>query len=173
MALLIDRLPTPAVERELQLRPGLSVKVKPLQPIVWISLAPPSVLDLPANAPRFPAVIDTGFNQTLLIQDAHLQEWGGVNVGDLETYPGETARYGNQIWHFRMADIWLHSLPENEEPANEPYCLETHPGILVVADTQRRQRLPILGMRALAWNRINLRLEFDGPNMGWMTLATT
>ena len=173
MGLLIDRLAVPAAERTLPLPSGGSVSIKPLQAVVWISVAPPDVVDLPANALRFPAVIDTGFNQTLLIQDWHLQSWAGVKPADLQTFPGETARYGNQNWPFRIADVWLHASGlsgADSVKADTPYCLETHPGILVVSERQRRQRLPVLGMRALAWNRIHLCLDFDGPSLGWLSV---
>jgi hypothetical protein len=43
VGLLIDRLPVPAAERSLQLPGGESVAIKSLQPIVWISVAPPQV----------------------------------------------------------------------------------------------------------------------------------
>lgn len=173
MGLLIDQLPVPAAERLVPLPSGGSIAIKSLQPVVWISVAAPQVLDLPANSLRFPAVVDTGFNQTLLIQDWHLESWGGVKLSDLQIFPGETARHGNQAWPFRIADIWLHAHPLNPspaEPSGEPYCLETHPRILVVTESERRQRLPVLGMRALAWNRIRLRLDFDGPTMGLLSL---
>jgi hypothetical protein len=172
VGLLIDRLPVPAAERLVPLPSGESILIKSLQPVVWVSVAPPQVMDLPANALRFPAVIDTGFNQTLLIQDGHLESWAGVKLSDLQVYPGESARHGNQIWPFRIADIWLHKHgPDGLTERDPPFCLETHPGILVVAESQRRQRLPVLGMRSLAWNRLRLRLDFEGPTMGLLSLA--
>jgi hypothetical protein len=174
--MLIERLPVAAVERSLHLHIGETVSVKPLQPIVWISVAPPQVVDLPMNAPRFPAVLDTGFNQTLLIQDRHLNNWGGVNPVDLQIFPGEPARHNDQTWPFLIADIWLHSITSDDPvavPARPAFCLETQPGILVVSESQRKQRLPVLGMRALAWNRIKLGLMFDGPALGWLTLEST
>lgn len=101
-------------------------------------------------------------------------EWGGLDPGNLQAFPGETARYGNQTWPFRIADIWLHSAPPGESAVGMseiPYCLETHPGILVVSERERKQRLPVLGMRALAWNRATLRLAFDGPMKGYLSLG--
>jgi hypothetical protein len=176
VSVLLNRISIPAAERLLQLKTGGIVSIKSLQPIVWISVTPPQVIDLPDNSPRFPAVIDTGFNQTLLIQDQHLKEWGGVNPGDLQLFPGETARYGSQTWPFRIADIWLHAIESDNaavRPIRESYCLETHPGILVVSKSERWQRLPVLGMRALAWNRIKLHLEFESAAMGWLTMETS
>jgi hypothetical protein len=55
---------------------------------------------------------------------------------------------------------------------SEAYCLEAHPGILVVSEHQRRQRLPILGMRALAHNKLKISLEFANPNLGHLTIDT-
>ena len=175
MALHINRIPVPRAERSIKLPTGDTIALKSLQPIVWISVAPPQVIDLPPTAPRFPAVIDTGFNQTLLIQDWHLEKWAGVKSADLQVFPGEAARYGNQTWPFRLADIWLQpadlgaNLPVVD---SEAFCLETHPGILVVRESERRQRLPVLGMRALAWNRVRLTLEFDDPATGWLSLES-
>jgi hypothetical protein len=167
MRRLIDRLPISAVEQTINAPAGGSILIKPLQPIVWISVVPPQIVDLPPTAIRFPAVVDSGFNQTLLIQDQQLRDWAGVDPDSLAVFPGETARYGSQAWSFRIADIWLHPYPAQD---STPFCLETHPGILVVTEHQRMQRLPVLGLRALAWNRSALRLEFDGPTIGSVTL---
>lgn len=153
------------------------IRIKPLQPLVWISIAPPSVLELPPLWPRFPAVIDTGFNQTLLMQQHHVQGWAGVSVADLLVFPGEAAGYRGQAWPFYIADIWLHrniSGTQDFGPiTTRPYCLETYPGILIVTPEQREQRLPILGMRALARNRMRLDIEFPAASLGHLSVAAS
>jgi hypothetical protein len=47
---------------------GTALKVLPLEPVVWISQTRPEVTELPRDAPRFPAVVDTGHAGSLSIQ---------------------------------------------------------------------------------------------------------
>jgi len=173
MGLIVDRLPVPATERPLAIPGWPSVMSKTLQPIVWISIGRSGVFDLPENAPRIPAVLDTGFNQTLLIQDRHLEDWAGIKLADLPVFPQESATHGTQVWPFRMADVWLHPNVSGRDGAatNErPFCLEMHPGILVVSPRQRQQRLPVLGTRGLARNRVQTTLEFPTPALGFLSI---
>ena len=50
--------------------------------IVWVSITRPYVFD-PSEAPRFPAVLDTGFNESFLIAPRHLREWALLEEFDL------------------------------------------------------------------------------------------
>lgn len=172
MPTVIQRSPVPAAEQTFTLPDRSVIRVGEFQPIVWISVSPPQVISLPTAAPRIPALVDTGFNQTLLIQDLHLLHWCGIDPALLQVAPGTGAKYRDQEWSFRIADIWLHAYPTAPAASQEsqPLCLEAQPGILVVSEQQRRQRLPVLGMRALAWNRAALRLEFESPTMGLLSI---
>lgn len=174
MALLIDRLPIPSAKRSIALPGGGTIVAKPWQSLVWISITPPQVLELTPATPRFLAVLDTGFNQTLLIQDRHLEEWAGIKASELDVFPGESAVYGQQVWPFRMADIWLHAnVPGQQDSTSniQSMCLEAHPGILIVSERERPQRLPLLGMRAMARNRMQLQIEFPTAASGFLSVG--
>ena len=174
MPLVIDRLPIPNSPRNVTLANGDIVEIKPLQPIVWISISPPEIVLPGIDAPRFPAVIDTGFNNTLLIQDSHLERWADLSAGKLRLSPVEPVAIWGQRLHFRLADVWLYS-HEMEKPAlasnQMPHCLEMHPGIVVVAKEHRELRLPLLGMRGLAWNKTRLEVDFPSGSIGRISLS--
>lgn len=173
MRLVINRIPVPGLERNVLLPSGQLIAIRRFQPVVWISISLPAVADLPLSTASFPAVIDTGFNQTLLIQDRHLEQWAGIRAADLRVFPSESAQYGGQVWRFRIADIWLRPNIAGQaevEPQSPAYCLETHPGILVLSLSEREQRLPVLGMRALARNRVQLTAEFPTPAQGFLSI---
>lgn len=101
------------------------------------------------------------------------EKWAQLRAESLEIFPGEIARFETQQWPFRMADIWPHpNVPGDQAIAfDKPaFCLEAHPGILVVSESQRKQTLPIIGMRALARNRLNVLLQFQNPTLGHLTI---
>jgi hypothetical protein len=169
---VIRELPVWATAQSHALSSGDVVAIKPFQPIVWISVTSAQDLAVPDGSRRFPAVIDTGFNQTLLIQDTQLRSWAGIDPSGLQLFPQERVQYGALTWSFRIADLWLHpNIAASDKPSDEtPHCLEAFPGILVVNEQERIQRLPVLGMRALAWAKARLALAFDGPTLARLDL---
>ncbi len=59
------------------------VPIKPYQIIAWFSLTARNVVDLPPQAPRFPAILDIGHNHNFSIQQRHLVEWAGLPADGL------------------------------------------------------------------------------------------
>ena len=56
---------------------GELVTIRPFQIVVWVTL---SVRDeLEKDAPRFPAILDTGHNHNFSIQGSHLLRWAGMS----------------------------------------------------------------------------------------------
>ena len=55
---------------------GVRVSVFAYEPTVWVSVTRAEVNTLPADAPRFPAVVDTGNTVALNIREEHLTAWG-------------------------------------------------------------------------------------------------
>jgi hypothetical protein len=135
------------------LAPDGPVPVRPYQIIVWVSLSLPSVTELDAAAPRFPAILDTGNNHNLAIREEHLNRWTGL---DLATLPGKGLI---QVAGMRVAlvaaNVWIHpnrpgTRDEWEGPA---FCLELEEGIAVYPrNLAAAVRLPLLGLRALVRN---------------------
>ena len=50
-------------------------EVKPYQIVVQVSIADQSTIDLPQDAPRFPAILDTGNNHNFAIRQGHFGRW--------------------------------------------------------------------------------------------------
>jgi hypothetical protein len=69
---------------------GESIRLKPFQIIVWISVHIEGVEALEPNAPRFPAILDTGNNHTFTITERQLRKWAGIRA-ELLPLRGSTA----------------------------------------------------------------------------------
>jgi len=125
------------------------------QIVLAITLTSPEVEALPGDAPRFPAVLDTGFNDNLLITERQLQDWANPDA-ELE----HKAQIDDGI-SLHEAKIWFHrnvALSRTEYLDDDPFPLELRRGIFV-ARNDRGTRLPILGLRALADNQLSLVID--------------
>jgi hypothetical protein len=140
--------------------PDGTVEVLPYQILVMVSIAAKTVIALPAHAPRFPAVLDTGNNHNFAIRHEQLDRWTGlslpkrgfVNVGD-RTIP------------LYAGNVWFHSA------LVEPFRLRMKEGIVIYPpDVANPARLPILGLRALIRN--DLTVFIDGKTRE-VTIATS
>ena len=130
---------------------GQSVAVKPEQIVLWISLAEWGMSALPANAPRFPAILDTGCNHNLLIQEKHLVEWAGIPTQHLHSL-GSVRVSGRRAIRV-AAHVWLHRNRHGTRDDLLPdsaFLLEMPVGIAVVpaGSGDSFPRLPLLGLRA-------------------------
>jgi len=65
-----------------QLR-GRSFSVKRDQIILWISITEKGIPQPDPRVPRFPAILDSGCNYNLLINEQHLTAWAGIQPGYL------------------------------------------------------------------------------------------
>ena len=80
--------------------------IKPYQIIVWVSITKAGLPEFPPNARRLPAVLDTGFNDTFLIQEQHFTAWAGLSPQDFEVLEFLSV-YGRNV-PLLDADVWLH-----------------------------------------------------------------
>jgi hypothetical protein len=83
---ILDDLPFYDDEQVFYLHPSHKfVRILPRQiPIrISLSLYLPSAEDHAPTLPSFPAILDTGFNGTLALSIAHLNEWVGLNSDHL------------------------------------------------------------------------------------------
>jgi hypothetical protein len=147
----------------------------PFQIVVWVSFAPDGASTPLAGAPRFPAVLDTGFSGTFAITPGHLRRWAGIEWRTLPFDPRVRLQYhGVEVPH-RRGNLWLYpnqyGWRDLIEPHIPPLLLEL-PGIAVYGDGEQvgatatsrliGPRLPLLGLRALTMNRVQLNI--DTPN---------
>ena len=87
---IIDRLPI-SEAAWFAPSPDGAEEVKPYQIVVLVSIAGQELAALPDDAPRFPAILDTGNNHNFAMRQAHLERWapmilpeaGRVEIGDL------------------------------------------------------------------------------------------
>jgi len=143
---------------------GLGVRAFAYEPIVWVSLTPHEVTVLPTDAPRFPAVVDTGNTLALNIRDSHLTAWTrpGLRAADLPLAgpPAPVHDASGRVVPLprRRARVWLLPYPEGSDLA--PLDLQPVGGLLVYEGppTLRGQpagsppvgpHLPLLGARGL------------------------
>ena len=67
MATLIRKLPF-YEKRTIVRVAGQDVLILPRQIIVWVSIESPELASIGPDAPRFPAVLDNGYNEDFLIR---------------------------------------------------------------------------------------------------------
>lgn len=141
---------------------GQSVRVYPLQIIVWISISEKGLLSHAPDTLKFPAVLDTGCNHNLVIQDEHLMRWAGIHSQYLPRRRG-TRVYGEVVPQL-AANVWLHpnvSRSRDELTNSGAFPLHLFPGIAVIPKHMGlRPRLPLLGMRALRAGKVQLRIDY-------------
>ncbi len=141
---------------------GEQVRLRPFQIIVWVSVHMKGVADLEPNAPRFPAILDTGNNFTFTITERQLVRWAGIRPGLLRLL-GPVVLNDIEMER-RAANVWIHSNRRGQRHALKPsasYRLELDRGLAIYPDDARRPgpRLPLLGVRALDDNSLDLRIN--------------
>jgi hypothetical protein len=166
---IIRKLPIPDKQTEISVPNGWTT-IFPLQIVVSVSITPKRMTPN-AHTLRFPAVIDTGFNRSFLIQEQHFNEWAGLRKEHLKMVD-EIQVYGTRA-PVHAANLWLHpNVPgtRDEELSAKPYCIHLDPGIAVCSSNVRRPRLPLVGLGALLIG--DLQVQFDWRR-STVTLRTT
>jgi hypothetical protein len=132
--------------------------------ILWVSVTAIDQLTLPPDSPRFPAVLDTGFNDSFLMQSAQLTAWGPSEITTAIYRNGSALAVGGETIDLWDVAVWLHpNLPGSRSPGDSggAYPLEL-PNWIALTPTSSRVSpvLPLLGMLAIRF--CNLRVEIDG-----------
>ncbi len=143
---------------------GGGVTVRPYQIIVWVSLHPMGRPDLSPNAPRFPAILDSGHSHNFSISEEHLVRWAGFAPGALRTL-GSVRITGRRV-PLLAANVWIHRNQAGQRDvfAERPaFCIQLDSGIAVYPEgAPAIPRLPLLGLRGL--RRAALQLHVDCRN---------
>jgi hypothetical protein len=143
--------------------PGGRLDLRPPKIIVGLSVTLPSEDEaLPQTAVILPAVLDTGVNRTLEIDEWHLLRWAGIHKEHLGTVAKDKVRDGRK-YDLREANVWLHRTPYEGPTAprtKSPILLEASTQIRVMATVGKpNPRLPLLGLDALIENKLQLRIN--------------
>jgi hypothetical protein len=112
-----------------------------------------------------PAILDTGFDRTLEIDEWHLIRWAGLHKEHLDPTEKAKSQEGRK-YDLCRARIWLHRTPyeglRTSQP-RPPLLLEKSTQVRVMAPIGKpHPRLPLLGLTALIANK--LKLALDGEN---------
>src|SRR5262245_5850141 len=86
---------------------GVTEQVYAYQIIVWVSVTPVEQFELPADARRFPAILDTGLNDNFAIAPVHLRAWAGLHWNALPE-EGVNRFYGSVPVPTRRAYLWVY-----------------------------------------------------------------
>lgn len=162
MARILHRLPFFAQDGVVLVGNEL-VQVKAYEIVVWVSLASRPVLA--EGPPRaFPAILDTGHTHNFAILEEHLIRWTGLRPSMLPVLG--SARHQGRRLPVHAAHLWLHPNQPGQRDqlaARPAYRLHIPRGIIIYPAGTRYPRLPLLGLRAIARNK--LRLTVDGERL--------
>jgi hypothetical protein len=158
---ILDRLPystkppPPIVVR------GQSMRVKPHQIIVWVSVSVADLTEWDARMPAFPAILDTGNNFTFSIFQNQLIQWAGLHPRLLRLLG--TIKESGKRYPCHEAVVWLHpNAPgrPDRRADRKPLRLPLEKGIAVYPDAAASPpHLPLLGLQALTENDLHLTID--------------
>ena len=177
MPRIINRLPVDSRAVRIAVASGGIVELRPYQVLVWVSLSEKGNQFFASQTFRFPAIVDTGYNDNFAIRAEDFSRLSGFDPR-LFTKLTESKRSSRGNVHRRAANIWLHSnlsgTREFDSNARRMAYLELSNGIQVFErqpeGADQRPSLPLLGMKALFWNK--LRFIVDGRQES-ATITTT
>jgi hypothetical protein len=132
------------------------------QLIVWASLAPVAQKSLPVGFPVFPLVIDSGFNDSFLMQSRQAVEWMSLAICSRLPIVEHRLPVRDAIIPNREAAVWLHpNLPGSRDldPKGSPVQLNLEFGITLAPPGPYAREKPLLGMRAIRFNKLNIRID--------------
>lgn len=166
---ILSRLPFSEGPSEVWTSDGVA-EVKPYQIVVTVSVAARGVMELPAGSPRFPAILDTGTNHNFSIRREHLERWARLRLPERGS-----VRSGGARVPLLGGSVWLHpNRPGTRDLLEQPPVrLDMHEGLIVYPeDIPNPARLPILGLRAIVRNDLQLvvngrRREVTLKTPGW------
>jgi hypothetical protein len=141
---------------------GSSHRLLPDQIIVWVSLSPMGLRELGPRTPRFPAILDTGFTDALLIHREHLIHFTGLLPLHLPRTVGSLHAHGRTI-PLHLASLWLHrNVPGKRDDFADrpPFLIELHRGIGISEDREGYPRLPLLGSRAFRTAELQVFIDY-------------
>ena len=111
----------------------------------------------------FPIVVDTGFNDAFLMQQHQAEVWAtSATFSQFQTNGLYLSAGRNQIPYWDAA-LWVYpNIPGTREPdpAGKPVWFELPHGIaLTPPGSVVAKEKPLLGMRAIRFNRLQLRID--------------
>ncbi len=159
MARILDRLPVPTADTSVFVGQE-AVTVHAYEILAWVSLAIRDVLD-PARLPRFPALIDTAHTHNFSIQEEHLRRWAGLRLDAMHLGRGNVRQQG-RLLPLRAAHLWIHpNKPGHWDQLADrpPHRIDVPEGVVVYPAGVNFPRLPLVGLRAIVRNKLDLAVK--------------
>ncbi len=159
MARIIHRLPIPTRDTVAFVGEEV-VAVRAYEIPVWMSLAVRDVFD-PRRLPRFPALLDTAHTHYFSIREDHLSRWAGVSLEAMHAGWGTIRQEGRRL-PLRAAHLWMHpNLPGHWDrmAGRQAHRIHVPEGIAVYPAHSAFPRLPLVGLRAVVRNKLDLRVR--------------
>jgi hypothetical protein len=150
-----------------------TIAVQPPKMIVGISITVSEEQSFPRGVWTVPAVIDTGFNGGLAINELTLGKWAGVKKEYLTVAPRQKLDDGREFDPC-YGNVWLHKSAYKSPSSKHyesPLLLEKLGAIHVMVskdDEPCWPRLPVLGLRALLNQNLQLRMD---PRQGSFVIS--
>jgi hypothetical protein len=138
------------------------VPIKAYQIIAWFSLTARNVIELPPQAPRFPAIVDIGHNHNFSIQQRHLIDWAALPAERLPAI-GQI-RQGDRFLRLCAANVWIHpNVPGQRDQLSldPPLLLTLDQGIAIYPSELAFPRVPLFGLRGLDRNKLHLIVDAE------------
>lgn len=141
---------------------GETIRLKPHQILLWVSLTHRGLERLPPATPRLPVLLDTGHNHNFSLHEKHLMHsglespwpWSSVplRVRDASGIEREVPRL--------LVDVWLH--PDPPYPSGGAYPLRLGfrgAACYTAATAVSGPHLPLLGLAALCTGSLTVALQ--------------
>ena len=160
--MILDRLPI-SERGSVISTPDSEEVVKSYQIVIHVSIAARTVLELPEDASRIPAILDTGNNHNFAIRQRHVERWTSLALahkGWIEV--------GGFYVPLLAANIWIHpnQVGSADLSGRPPFLLELEEGIAVYPpNIPNPARLPILGLRGLIRNGLRAHDRRRNPGI--------
>jgi hypothetical protein len=128
-----------------------------------VSLSQATDRTLAERTPRFPAVLDPGFNDNFIIHLDQLQRFAGLQPGHLIRL-NRVLRASGRLIPVYSGKLWLHHNQPGERDQFrdiDPFPLHLHSGIGICRNPDGYPRLPLLGARALRQHKLHLTIDYE------------
>ncbi len=149
---------------------GRPLRVFHDQIIVWAALTPSRRILPSASAVLFPVLLDTGFNDSFLMQQRQAEEWITPAVFatvKVLTVAFQTGRERIPGWDLAL---WLYpNVPgtRDPDPTGSPAWIDLPLGVpLTPPGSAYTKEKPLLGLRAVRFNKLALHIDGQRERVG-------
>lgn len=149
---------------------GRPLRVYHDQHLIWATFTPGGPSPPPPGAALFPILIDSGFNETFLMQERQARAWMGTAFAGFQT-AGRWFQMGHELIPAWAISLWAYpNVPGTRDPdvLRPPTRLRLPGGVpLTPPGSAYAKEKPLLGLRAIRFNKLTLRID-GGRERLWL-----